>query len=34
VANACSLPSGGSCPNTGTPPTSYVERQLTWVVSR
>jgi MSHA biogenesis protein MshP len=34
VANACSAPSSGACPNTGTPPTSYVERQLTWVVSR
>jgi MSHA biogenesis protein MshP len=34
VANACSSPSGGACPNTGTPPTSYVERQLTWTVSR
>jgi MSHA biogenesis protein MshP len=34
VANACSAPSSGACPNTGTPPTSYVERQLSWTVSR
>ena len=34
VANACSAPSGGACPNTGTPDVTYVERQLTWTVTR
>lgn len=34
VANACNAPSGGSCPAAGTPAQTYVERQLTWTVSR
>lgn len=34
VANACNTPSGGQCPGTATPQPSYVERQLTWTVSR
>jgi MSHA biogenesis protein MshP len=34
VANACNAPAGGSCPVSGTPPITYVERQLSWTVSR
>jgi MSHA biogenesis protein MshP len=34
VANACNAPTGGACPATGTPGSTYVERQLTWTVSR
>ena len=34
VANACNAPSGGACPATGTPPATYVERQLAWTVVR
>lgn len=34
VANACNAPSGGACPAAGTPQQTYVERQLTWTVSR
>lgn len=34
VANACNAPSGGTCPATGTPPGSYVERELSWTLSR
>jgi MSHA biogenesis protein MshP len=35
VANACSATTGGACPNTGSAPSAtYVERQLTWTVSR
>jgi len=34
VANACNAPSGGNCPAGGTPAQTYVERQLTWTVSR
>lgn len=34
VANACNAPSAGACPATGTPRTTYVERQLTWTVVR
>lgn len=34
VANACNAPSGGNCPASGTPGTTYVERQLTWTVAR
>ena len=35
VANACSAPSGGACPNSSsTPTTTYVERQLSWTVVR
>lgn len=34
VANACNAPSAGACPATGTPQATYVERQLTWTVSR
>jgi MSHA biogenesis protein MshP len=34
VANACSAPTGGACPNTGTPDPSYAERQLSWTVMR
>jgi len=34
VANACNAPSGGACPAAGTPPVTYVERQLTWRVVR
>lgn len=34
VATACNAPSGGACPATGTPRPTYVERQLSWTVSR
>jgi MSHA biogenesis protein MshP len=34
VANACNAPSGGACPATGTPRSTYVERQLTWTLAR
>jgi len=34
VANACNAPSSGACPATGTPPATYVERQLAWTVVR
>ena len=34
VANACNAPAGGACPNGGTPRATYVERQLSWTVSR
>jgi MSHA biogenesis protein MshP len=34
VANACNAPSGGACPASGTPGTTYVERQLTSAVVR
>jgi MSHA biogenesis protein MshO len=34
VATACNQPSGGSCPNTGTPAAGYVERQLTATLSK
>lgn len=34
VANACNAPSGGNCPGVATPQPTYVERQLTWMVSR
>ena len=34
VANACNAPSAGACPTSGTPQSTYVERQLTWTVVR
>jgi len=34
VANACNAPSSGSCPTTGTPGATYVERQLSWTIVR
>jgi MSHA biogenesis protein MshP len=34
VANACNAPTSGACPATGTLQPTYVERQLTWVISR
>jgi MSHA biogenesis protein MshP len=34
VANACNAPSAGACPSAGTLQPTYVERQLTWTVSR
>lgn len=34
VANACNAPSGGACPTSGTPASTYVERQLSWTVTR
>lgn len=34
VATACNAPSGGNCPTTSTPQPTYVERQLTWTLSR
>ncbi len=34
VANACNAPSAGACPAAGTPQATYVERQLTWTVTR
>ncbi len=34
VANACNAPSGGACPAGAAPTQTYVERQLTWTVSR
>ena len=35
VATACNSPTAGACPNSATAPTiSYVERQLSWTMSR
>jgi MSHA biogenesis protein MshP len=34
VATACNAPVAGACPATGTPRTTYVERQLSWTVVR
>jgi MSHA biogenesis protein MshP len=34
LATACTVASGGSCPASGTPPLTYVERQLSWTVAR
>ena len=34
VANACNAPTSGACPATGALQPTYVERQLTWVISR
>lgn len=34
VANACNAPTSGACPATGSLQPTYVERQLTWVLSR
>jgi MSHA biogenesis protein MshP len=34
VANACNAPAAGACPATGTPPATYVERQLNWTIGR
>lgn len=34
VATACNAPVAGACPTTGTPGTTYVERQLSWTVVR
>lgn len=34
VATACNAPAGGQCPATGTPGSTYVERQLAWTVAR
>lgn len=34
VANACNAPLAGACPNTGSVQPTYVERQLTWTLSR
>jgi MSHA biogenesis protein MshP len=34
VANACNAPAAGACPAGGTPQATYVERQLSWTVSR
>ncbi len=34
VANACNAPSGGACPASGTPSSTYVERQLARTVMR
>lgn len=34
VANACNAPSGGACPGSGTPPATYVERQIVRTVVR
>ena len=34
VVSACNAPTAGSCPNTGTLQPTYVERQITWTVSR
>ncbi len=34
MANACNAPTSGACPNTGSLQPSYVERQLSWTVSR
>jgi MSHA biogenesis protein MshP len=33
-ANACNAPAGGTCPTGGTPEATYVERELSWTVSR
>jgi len=34
VATACNAPTAGNCPATGTLRATYVERQLSWTVSR
>jgi MSHA biogenesis protein MshP len=34
AANACNAPTAGTCPATGTPSATYVERQLSWTVVR
>ncbi|PXW95573.1 MSHA biogenesis protein MshP [Sphaerotilus hippei] len=34
VANACNAPVAGACPATGTLQPTYVERQLSWTLSR
>lgn len=34
LATACNAPSGGACPASGTPEPTYVERQLSWTISR
>lgn len=34
VANACNAPSSGTCPGSGTPSVTYVERQLVRTVQR
>jgi len=34
VANACNAPSRGACRAAGTPPSTHVERQLSWTVVR
>lgn len=33
-ATACNAPTSGTCPATGTPAATYVERQLSWTVTR
>jgi len=33
-ANACNAPTAGTCPASGTPNASYVERQLSWTITR
>src|SRR6266480_3790533 len=34
VVDACNQPTGSSCPNTGTPTSGYVSRQITAVLSK
>lgn len=34
VATACNAPASGACPTSGTPTSTYVERQLSWTVTR
>jgi MSHA biogenesis protein MshP len=34
VATACNAPTAGACPASGTPQPTYVERQLSWTISR
>jgi MSHA biogenesis protein MshP len=34
VSTACNAPSGGACPASGPPAATYVERQLSWTVTR
>lgn len=34
VATACNAPTGGACPSAGTPEPTYVERQLSWTLTR
>jgi MSHA biogenesis protein MshP len=34
LATACNAPTGGACPTSGTPSSTYVERQLSWTVTR
>jgi len=34
VATACNQPTGGSCPNTGTPEAGYVDRRITATLSK